>query len=71
MKICTFLWVYYGYPSSAYEGINVEKMRYNCGDMLAGRDNIDADIVAGVPDSGTAMQSDMPIVPGFLFPARL
>ncbi len=35
MKICTFLWVYYGYPSSSYEGISVEKMRYNCGAMLA------------------------------------
>lgn len=54
MKICTFLWVYYGYPSSAYEGISVEKMRYNCGRLLARRDNADADIVAGVPDSGTA-----------------
>ena len=54
MKICTFLWIYYGYPSSAYEGVNVEQMRYNCGSMLAKRDNVDADIVAGVPDSGTA-----------------
>lgn len=54
MKICTFLWVYYGYPSSAYEGISVEKMRYNCGDLLAKRDNVRPDIVAGVPDSGTA-----------------
>ena len=54
MKICTFLWVYYGYPSSSYEGMNVEKMRCNCGDMLAGRDHVEADSVAGVPDSGTA-----------------
>ena len=54
MKICTFLWIYYGYPSSSYEGVNVEQMRYNCGSMLAKRDNADADIVAGVPDSGTA-----------------
>ncbi len=54
MKICTFLWVYYGYPSSSYEGISVEKMRYNCGAMLAKRDNVTPDIVAGVPDSGTA-----------------
>ncbi len=53
MKICTFLWVYYGYPSSSYEGISVEKMRYNCGAMLAKRDNVEPDIVAGVPDSGT------------------
>ena len=54
MKICTFLWVYYGYPSSSYEGISVEQMRYNCGAMLAKRDNVKPDIVAGVPDSGTA-----------------
>lgn len=54
MKICTFLWVYYGYPSSSYEGISVEKMRYNCGKLLAKRDNVKPDIVAGVPDSGVA-----------------
>lgn len=54
MKICTFLWIYYGYPSSSYEGISVEKMRYNCGAMLAKRDTVKPDIVAGVPDSGTA-----------------
>lgn len=54
MKICTFLWVYYGYPSSSYEGISVEQMRYNCGSLLADRDNVEPDIVAGVPDSGTA-----------------
>lgn len=54
MKICTFLWIYYGYPSSSYEGISVEKMRYNCGQALARRDNVKPDIVAGVPDSGIA-----------------
>ncbi len=54
MKICAFLWVYYGYPSSSYEGISVEKMRYNCGALLAKRDNVKPDIVAGVPDSGIA-----------------
>ena len=54
MKICTFLWIYYGYPSSSYEGISVEKMRYNCGAKLAERDNVQPDIVAGIPDSGTA-----------------
>lgn len=54
MKICAFLWVYYGYPSSSYEGISVEKMRYNCGSLLAKRDNVKPDIVAGVPDSGIA-----------------
>ena len=54
MKICTFLWVYYGYPASSYEGISVEQMRYNCGAKMAQRDNVQPDIVAGVPDSGTA-----------------
>lgn len=47
-------WVYYGYPSSSYQGISVEKMRYHCGELLAGRDNAKPDIVAGVPDSGIA-----------------
>lgn len=56
MKICSFLWVYYGYPTSSYEGVNVEQMRYNCGSLLAKRDagTVDADMVAGVPDSGIA-----------------
>ena len=54
MKICTFLWVYYGYPSSSYEGISVEEMRYNCGKKLAQRDDASPDTVAGVPDSGIA-----------------
>ena len=55
MKICTFLWAYYGYPPSVYEGISVERMRYRCGDRLAIRDEgIQADSVAGVPDSGLA-----------------
>lgn len=54
MKICSFLWVYYGYPTSTYEGVNVEQMRYDCGRMMAGRDNIKPDSVAGVPDSGLA-----------------
>lgn len=56
MRICSFLWVYYGYPTSSYEGVNVEEMRYKCGSMLARRDEnkVSADIVAGVPDSGIA-----------------
>ena len=54
MKICTFLWIYYGYPSSSYEGVCVESMRYNCGRALARRDTVKPDIVAGVPDSGIA-----------------
>lgn len=56
-KICSFLWVYFGYPSSSYEGVSVEVMRNNCGSLMAKRDNIstnEIDIVAGVPDSGTA-----------------
>lgn len=55
MKICTFLWVYYGYPSSSYEGMSVEQMRYNCGKCLAKRDEgFKPDIVACIPDSGMA-----------------
>ena len=58
MKICTFLWVYYGYPTSSYEGVSVEEMRYRCGAILARRDDFTEgmapDNVAGVPDSGTA-----------------
>ena len=57
LKICSFLWAYYGYPTSSYEGVNVEEMRYKCGRMLAKRDaedNIHPDLVAGVPDSGIA-----------------
>lgn len=56
MRICSFLWVYYGYPTSTYEGVNVEEMRYKCGDILAGRDagEVNPDLVAGVPDSGIA-----------------
>lgn len=53
-KICAFLWIYTGFPASSYEGINVEKVRENCGRFLAKRDNVDADVIAGVPDSGTA-----------------
>ena len=57
MRICTFLWVYYGYPSARYEGVSVEEMRYKCGEALSKRDGYskaDIDSVAGVPDSGTA-----------------
>lgn len=55
MKICAFLWTYYGYPTSTYEGINVESMRYRCGSTLAkGDEGLELDYVAGVPDSGTA-----------------
>ena len=52
-QVCSFLWVYYGYPSAWYEGINVEDCRYRCGAAMARRDNdIDPDFAAGIPDSG-------------------
>ncbi len=72
MKICTFLWVYYGNPASTYEGLNVEEMRYSCGDALARRDDVIADGVAGLPDSGTAHavgyanRSGMPLTRPFI-----
>ncbi len=52
MQICSFLWVYYGYPPSFYENINVDETRYRCGEALAKSDDIEADFVAGIPDSG-------------------
>ncbi|MFX0083477.1 MAG: amidophosphoribosyltransferase [Candidatus Hodarchaeota archaeon] len=54
LQICAFLWVYYGYPASNYEGINVEVVRYKCGSYLAKNDDVKIDLVAGIPDSGTA-----------------
>ena len=53
LQICAFLWVYYGYPASSYEGINVENVRYRCGAALAKKDDTPIDLVAGIPDSGT------------------
>ncbi|HUT42858.1 MAG TPA: amidophosphoribosyltransferase [Desulfobacterales bacterium] len=52
MQICAFLWVYYGYPASEYEGVNVELVRYRCGCSLAKNDDAKVDFVAGIPDSG-------------------
>jgi amidophosphoribosyltransferase len=52
LKICSFLWVYYGYPSSTYEGMSVELMRYRNGALMAKNDDVQVDMVAGVPDSG-------------------
>ena len=66
MQVCAFLWVYYGYPASSYEGVNVEAVRYRCGKILAERDDVEVDMVAGIPDSGTghaigyANQVDVP-----------
>jgi amidophosphoribosyltransferase len=54
MQICAFLWVYYGYPPSSYENINVEAVRYSCGAALARNDSTKIDLVAGIPDSGVA-----------------
>jgi amidophosphoribosyltransferase len=54
MAICSFLWVYYGYPASTYEGRNVEMARYRCGSALAKRNAVDVDAACGVPDSGTS-----------------
>ncbi len=65
-QICAFLWIYTGYPASNYEEINVELVRERCGRLLAKNDNVNADLVAGVPDSGTghavgyAMESGIP-----------
>jgi amidophosphoribosyltransferase len=52
MQVCAFLWVYYGYPPSFYENINVDETRYRCGAALARKDTVEADFVAGIPDSG-------------------
>jgi len=53
LRICSFMWVYYGFPASHYEGINVEVARNRCGAALAANDNVSVDLVAGIPDSGT------------------
>ncbi|MDD5097017.1 MAG: amidophosphoribosyltransferase [Candidatus Omnitrophica bacterium] len=66
-QVCSFLWIYTGFPASSYEGINVETSRERCGAQLAKDDDIQADIVAGIPDSGTAhaigysMESKVPL----------
>jgi amidophosphoribosyltransferase len=54
LRICAFLWIYYGYPASSYEGINVEATRYRCGAILAQHDDVEVDMVGGIPDSGSA-----------------
>lgn len=55
MQICSFLWIYYGFPVSCYENINVEKVRFNCGKAMGKSDDVDADCVCGIPDSGVGM----------------
>jgi amidophosphoribosyltransferase len=52
LQICSFLWIYYGYPASSYEGINTESARNRCGQALARNHDVEADWVAGIPDSG-------------------
>jgi len=65
-KVCSFLWVYTGYPASSYEGVSVERVRERCGAALARKDTVEADLVSGVPDSGTGhavgygMESGLP-----------
>ena len=53
LQICAFMWVYYGYPASSYEGVNVEACRNRCGAALARNDDVTVDLIAGIPDSGT------------------
>lgn len=55
MQICSFLWVYYGFPTSTYEGRNVEEARFANGYSLAKVDDVEIDCVSGIPDSGTGM----------------
>lgn len=55
MQVCSFLWVYYGFPTSTYEGRNVEAMRHTCGLLMGKQDDTEVDIVGGIPDSGVGM----------------
>ncbi|GAE16494.1 amidophosphoribosyltransferase [Bacteroides pyogenes JCM 6292] len=55
MQICSFLWVYYGFPTSCYEGINVEEVRFNSGVKMGRKDESEVDCACGIPDSGVGM----------------
>ncbi len=55
LQVCSFLWIYYGYPCTEYEGINAEEVRYNLGRIMGERDDVDADFVSPIPDSGIGM----------------
>ncbi|MBO4800515.1 MAG: amidophosphoribosyltransferase [Bacteroidaceae bacterium] len=55
MQICSFLWVYYGFPTSSYEGRNVEEMRHHSGVLMGQQDDTEVDSVSGIPDSGVGM----------------
>ncbi|MBQ9888223.1 MAG: amidophosphoribosyltransferase [Bacteroidales bacterium] len=54
-QICSFLWIYYGFPTSCYDGRNVEEARFNCGKEMGENDDIEVDCACGVPDSGIGM----------------
>ena len=54
-QICSFLWIYYGFPATDYEGINVEEMRYKGGQAFGASDDVDADYISAIPDSGIGM----------------
>ena len=55
MQICSFLWVYYGFPTSCYEGRNVEEVRFECGRAMGKEDDTEVDCACGIPDSGIGM----------------
>ncbi|MBO4985353.1 MAG: amidophosphoribosyltransferase [Bacteroides sp.] len=55
MQICSFLWVYYGFPTSCYEGVNVEQVRFTSGFKMGQTDDSEVDCVCGIPDSGVGM----------------
>lgn len=55
MQICSFLWIYYGFPTSAYEGKNVEEMRNDTGRLMGRKDEVEVDCACGIPDSGIGM----------------
>lgn len=54
-QVCSFLWIYYGFPTSCYDGSNVERSRFLCGKSMGEKETIDADCACGVPDSGIGM----------------
>lgn len=55
MQVCSFLWIYYGYPCVEYENVNVEEVRFRLGEIMGKTDDIEADYVSGIPDSGVGM----------------
>ncbi|MBR3412978.1 MAG: amidophosphoribosyltransferase [Bacteroidales bacterium] len=55
MQICSFLWIYYGFPCVEYEDIDAEEVRYRLGEVMGRQDDVEADYVSGIPDSGVGM----------------